>query len=763
MTRWTACLLAGLLLWPAVARAVSGQPEVIGIRVGFAGRYKVGLWTPVEVILRGGDEPLDGQVCVTVPDGEGVPSRVSTPPDRPCRLLPGEETKVTLCVRFGRVESELRAEFQVDGQVVARRTFPPSGQGAQRRPKASGDSEAEPQSGYAIEMEICKGIESEPLVVCVGPVAAAVEEAAALQGRDSPRRPVVARLDDVACLPTQWFGYEGVDALVLSTSRPRIYKDIKSDSPHLAALEQWVRMGGKLLLCGGDAAEQVVKEGMPLARFVPGKLERVVTLRQTTAVERYAGGQVTIPQPPGGQPIELRVLRLAEVQGVIEEREADLPIVVRQPRGFGQVVFFAADLDRGPLATWTGTPNLAARLLDLPTSREETPEGKAATRLGYDDLAGQLRSALDRFPGVRLAPFWVVAFLVLGYLLLIGPGDYFFLRRLRRRMEWTWATFPVIVLLASLGAYLLAHWLKGDQVRINQAEIVDVDADSGLVRGTHWAGVFSPRTETFDLSLDPRLPGGESAEQGQSLLGWLGLPGRGFGGMNPQAPNPIVWSGGYDFSSNLEAIHGVPIPIAASRSFTTRWTATSTAAAAAIEADLTGTSGLLDGAIRNRLDDPLEECVLAYGRWVYYVGTLKKEDPPFRLTPISRRAELKTVVTAHATVSGDAKTDNVGKPAAYDPAGVEVSSILRAMMLYQEAGGRHSTKLVNDYQSFVDLSGSLRAGRAILIARPTGGGDAPRPTILLRDGRRLGSPDDPHVTMYRFVLPVKNTQSNTEN
>ena len=61
---------------------------------------------------------------------------------------------------------------------------------------------------------------------------------------------------------------------------------------------------------------------------------------------------------------------------------------------------------------------------------------------GYNDLAGQLRSALDRFDGVRLVPFWLVAGLIVVYLLLIGPGDYFFLRKLVGRMEWTWLTFP---------------------------------------------------------------------------------------------------------------------------------------------------------------------------------------------------------------------------------------------------------------------------------------------------------------------------------
>ena len=52
-------LLAILFLWPATARAEQARaPEIVGLRVGFAGCYKAGLWTPVEVTLRGGSRPV---------------------------------------------------------------------------------------------------------------------------------------------------------------------------------------------------------------------------------------------------------------------------------------------------------------------------------------------------------------------------------------------------------------------------------------------------------------------------------------------------------------------------------------------------------------------------------------------------------------------------------------------------------------------------------------------------------------------------------
>jgi hypothetical protein len=63
--------------------------------------------------------------------------------------------------------------------------------------------------------------------------------------------------------------------------------------------------------------------------------------------------------------------------------------------------------------------------------------------------------------------------------------------------------------------------------------------------------------------------------------------------------------------------------------------------------------------------------------------------------------------------------------------------------------------LVNRYQPFIDLTGTLEAGRAVLVgfAEPSA---ATRPGTELCDGsRRLAQPDDTRTIVYRFVLPVK--------
>ena len=65
------------------------------------------------------------------------------------------------------------------------------------------------------------------------------------------------------------------------------------------------------------------------------------------------------------------------------------------------------------------------------------------------DLAESLNQTLDDFQGVTPIPFAAVAAMILGYIVLIGPGDYFLVKKLLKRMELTWITFPLWVILVS--------------------------------------------------------------------------------------------------------------------------------------------------------------------------------------------------------------------------------------------------------------------------------------------------------------------------
>ncbi|MGD9723705.1 MAG: hypothetical protein AB7O59_04870 [Pirellulales bacterium] len=732
-------MLAPLLPARAAAPAPSASVTITQLRAGFAGHFKVGYWTPFVVTLQGGASPAKGKVELIVADCEGVPSRVHAPAAGTLEVPAGAIVSVPLYAKIGQLQSNVTVAFRAEGAAPVTREF----------------VTREPGPLAAIASS------SSQLVVTLGAPLASIDETSF-----SDRSVRVADVATSNELPAEWWGYEGVDAVVLATGSDSAAAQWTTETPQLAALDRWVRLGGTLVLCAGQNASQVLAAGAPLTRFAPGTLADSVPLRQGTTLETFAES----PEPitaTGGRFV-LQVPKLADVRGTIEAYAGagprDLPLVVRTPHGFGEIVFAAFDLERPPISTWSARAQLVDRLLGRAVRRPKAADSDTlgeVTTLGFVDISGQLRGALDQFAEVRLVPFWLVALLVVFYIACIGPLDYFLVRRWFKRMEATWITFALAVLAFSAGAYLLAYQLKGREVHVNRVELVDFDADSGLVRGTSWSNLYSPASQTYDLSLDPApaVRGLSAAVAGsptappdlatpqsapaavppRSLFSWFGLPGDGFGGMNPSTASMPLFTLTYDFAGALDALEQVPIAVWSTRPFVARWWAE---AAPPIVADLSD-AGRLAGSLEYRRAQPLEDCVLIYGGWAYPLRTLQ----PGQRIDIDRELDPQTVQTylRRVVVRNDR---DVAPP--YDQASFDVARILEIMSCHELAGGESYTGLANEYQAFVDLSQLVQNGRAILIGRE------PRcDTQLMSDGRPLVDDTGRQLTFYRFVFPVR--------
>jgi hypothetical protein len=713
---------ACVCLGPGRAPAEQASPDTPTLRIadlhaGFAGRFKVGYWAPFTIELAGGNDPQTGRVELVVPDGDGVPSRVHFPPTGILTLGRGERRSVSLSAKIGRLSGEVTVGFRTSAGLVASRRFTMGAEG--------------PLAGALAS--------SETLVVSVGLGAAS--------SAPPVRHAEIAALESLTELPDEWWGYEGVDAVILATGDERFASQLAAAGRKIAALDLWVRLGGKLVLSAGRSAEKVLAADSSLAPLAPGKLDSIVALRQSAAIENFA--EAAEPLSAGG-PLALEIARLADVRGRVEAfsgtHARDLPLVVRTPRGFGEVVFAAFDLAAPPITNWPARPRLFDKLLGRPTAEaatEQTAALGAVATLGFTDLAGQLRAALDQFAGVRLVPFWLVALLVTAYIACIGPLDYFLVKRVFRRMEATWLSFGVMVVLFGAGACALAYGLKGREVRANQVDLVDFDAESGLVRGTSWSAVFSPANDTYNLTIKLRDAG---RAEGEMLFSWFGLPGTGFGAMDSPAravgglgtaEGFSLFTDPYDFSGRLDALEHVPIGVWSSKAFVARWW---NKRAADLDAQLSDT-GRLAGTLTSRRDAPLSDCVLIYGKWAYVIGALA----PGRVVDFDAiDPQTANTYLRHVTVRGDRQV-----AAPYDRASFDVPRIVEMMTAHGLADGEKYTTLEHRYEGTSEITPLVLAGRAVLLAR------AGRPaTELARDGRPLAPERTGHWTFHRYVFPV---------
>jgi hypothetical protein len=719
---------------PSAAQSAGDEPRFVGIRVGFGDLYKVGHWTPVELAIRGGREPITGHVTLTVADGDGLRSTAVS--DRPYQVLPGETARVLMYVKPGRPEGEFTARLYrgpvENDDIVAQERF-----ATQYDPDP-----LHPRTALTASQE---------LIVGLGP---SIGIEPALATRNANQQPEYetryATVHRVTALPTHWYGYEGVNCLVLSTTDADLYSGLTESSAQLRALKDWVRLGGKLMLCVGSRAPQLLADGAPLAAFAPGRFAGIKTIRPGRAFESYISASEPLPELPrtaaGGG---LGAAQLADVRGRVEVQEGgDMPLVVRAPFGFGEVVFVGVDLDQPPFSRWSQRNRLIDRLLDMPdadAARNQPPQHL----LGFNDLSGQLRAGLDQFTGVKIAPFWLVVLLILVYIALIGPIDYVLVKKVLKRMELTWFTFPTIVVLVTAGAYFMAYWMKGDALLVNQVDVVDVDLSrpqtTALVRGTSWINIFSPQMQSYDVTVAPNIA---QLSHAQRLVSWMGLPGTGFGGMNQTAAEPPLFSRPYWYTPGLDEMLRVPIQVWSTKSFSARWHGNSAEAAKMVDADLTaGVGDALSGRLVSRLRIPLTGGLLAYRGAVYPVGRLAPGEE-FQVDPGSRRRLTAELVQRRG---GPSVPDlPATPPIVWNPSSRDVPVVVEQMMFYEAAGGFGGTNLDNRYQQFIDLSGHLRMDQAILIGRSDQAAAPPR-----LDGRPVPNEHNRQWTFYRFLLAVK--------
>ncbi len=276
------------------------------VRVGFNGRYRVGHWTPVWVTIRGGNSGVVGRLEITLPDGSGVTSIVQS---RRVSVAAGTEQTIVGYAKFGRVRGGLSVGVVgEDGVIVSKRLSP------DEVPDAV--------------------LSSQQLVLTLGEPAGVDEAILLRRGKDSEKA-IHAALHDARDLPDRWLGYDGVSVAVL-TGGPSSLADGMS-AEQLDALDRWVQLGGRLILCVGARGQELLGPEGRLARFTPGRFERVAEQRQTSGLESFAGTSqrldVLIPEGELAFRMPLAVIR--DVRGHVEASEGfgneKRPTIVRIP------------------------------------------------------------------------------------------------------------------------------------------------------------------------------------------------------------------------------------------------------------------------------------------------------------------------------------------------------------------------------------------------------------------------------------------------
>jgi len=519
--------LGGMLLSPVTGRAATPAVQITAVRSAWGGTLHQGAWVPVEIGLRAGVSDFDGRVVVSVSppnggqgqgcypvgpnstvcrggsfNGGGASSNVEY--EQPVVLAAGVAKTVMMTILPGQSTVDVRVE-DGGGSVVA---------------STSTDLDVSSNAGRAV-------------VAVVSP------DSGAFDGLGAAHLPTDSGVTVVhlkaADLPGSGTVMAGFDMVVFDGAAT---DTLSSDQRQ--ALSDYVTRGGSLLITGGADAKAT------LAGLPPGLAP--VTLEGTTRLADLGSYAAAFDLPALAGPL---VASSVQPHGAVAIREHGLPLLTTGSYGAGQVAFLAVDPSAEPLRSWSGTPALMRQLLVRGTRMGGgTGSSVQLSKFGrgsqvHDRLAGEngiLSGAVLTVPGVTLPdPAWLGGLLA-GYVVLVGPMAYVFLRRLRRR-DLLWVAVPVIAGVATFLAYTTGLGATGRNLALTEVRVLQLTPGSSRATVDSFATVYAPHGGTHSMQLlgDPAvtsLPGadqsiltvhpGDSPEQVDvhtdiaTLRGWSG-------------------------------------------------------------------------------------------------------------------------------------------------------------------------------------------------------------------------------------------------
>lgn len=731
-----------------LAPLVSAAPPVLQrVAVGLGGEYKLGRWAELSLTFDA-DEPFAGTLGVTVPDGDGVPVE-----QRSAVSISTGEGTVRVPIRLGRARGDIRVRLyesaDADDPLMNQALSLVDASAYKRKPAPLAIPAPRPAE--------------ERIVAAFGPESGLEEALRALRSRGRAEADrVYARIDSFSSLPYSRWGYDSVDAVVLT---PGDSSNVASVTPaQWQALVDWIELGGSVVFVGGVASEPLLGEQGPLARLAPGVFDRLENLSRLRGLESLAAVEEPLASvDESGALLVVPTAFFREAEGRVISFEGVVPTagatIVRYPILLGEVVYVAFDLSRPPFAGWVGREGLWREILARDRRAESTPGGESSRRavhLGYDDLSGQVRTTLERFEGVRLPSFLAIVAVLMLYLAWIGPGDWFFLRRFVGRMEWTWATFVGVLVLMGVGIWLTAGYLRGSSSKWNQLDLVDVvydDEGNAVVRGYSWSVVYSDEGRKYDLAATAAKLVAENGEPTRVAEGsptpvvfsWEGLPGNGVGAMSGAGGTALAlpkYQLLRDETGNT-AVRGVPIPVSSTKAFVGRWSERFQAPPPS-ELFRSPLNDLLRGTLTNPLPVALEDARVISGTWIYTLGDLGPGET-WTLSELDSPMNLEWRLKRRRTTA-----DNRDETETWDPTHASYERLVEILMFHRAAGGRsYSADLGHNYYPQLDLSDRLEYPVAMLIGRI----DSPA-LFVAAEPDAFADPDRRTETWVRIVLPV---------
>ncbi len=347
--------------------------------------------------------------------------------------------------------------------------------------------------------------------------------------RNQPEtQPVAARFQP-SIFPDNPLVLEALDAIYLNSEVA-----VNLRAGQVNALLGWVNAGGHLIV----ALEQVsdITASPWLRKLLPFEPKDMAGVAKHPQLEDWlrAGESVAVASPgsprrrqgnqgrPGAQnqdqsitdpilrspfadlPVDaaFEVAELRVVTGLVRDGEVvlaagDVPLIVTANRGLGRVTALTFSPEREPFKSWKNLTTFWTRLAEVPAALYATTDYTGSYGQSADGIFGAM---IDSRQVHKLPVGWLLA-LLLVYLLVIGPLDRLWLKRINKPML-TWITFPAYVLFFSGLIYFIGYKLRAGESECTELHVVDAlrNGDRAELRGRTFISIYSPANTKYPLA-----------------------------------------------------------------------------------------------------------------------------------------------------------------------------------------------------------------------------------------------------------------------
>lgn len=340
---------------------------------------------------------------------------------------------------------------------------------------------------------------------------------AKVASRGADLQPVAARFQP-AVFPDSPVVMDGMDALYLNAERA-----VDLRPAQVEAIRRWLAAGGHLIVAVENPADA---NAVPwLRQMLPATIEGVRTVAAHTELQSWITAKVDYGarrnpiqgRRPNSIPSSRTVTRpFADLADDLEFEQANLnvvevtpsrdarilvsaegvPLVIQAGRGMGRVSLLTFSPERQPVRSWMNQPAFWARLTEVPPEFFVFDNVTGGGGYGVDGLFGAMIDSRQ----VRKLPVGWLLLLLVGYLVVIGPLDRWWLKKINKPML-TWVTFPIYVVLFSGLIYLIGYRLRAGDREYNELHVVDVLPGVGgsVLKGKTYGSIYSPNNQTHKL------------------------------------------------------------------------------------------------------------------------------------------------------------------------------------------------------------------------------------------------------------------------